>query len=199
MSLALWFGDYIFRQIVFKRRKWGVNASVYAVFITWVLFGIWHGAGWNFMALGFIQAIAINYEFFTRKFRYKLFAKLPAFVNIWIGRILVYLFYCVSLVFFFAPDLNSVFMYLAKLTEIRGPIVINDLSLLPFSLIVYIPVFLFLELIQNDYSNAYKRLEAFWLSDRIRNRIFRWTVYSTIITIIFIVGLKAQQFVYANF
>ena len=43
ISLAAWFGNYIYRQIIFKRRKWGVYSStMFAVFITWMLFGIWH-------------------------------------------------------------------------------------------------------------------------------------------------------------
>ena len=73
MSLSLWFNDYIFKQTSFRYRKWGIFASVFAVFITWMLFGIWHGAGWIFMLLGFLQAVAIYYEVFTRKIRFKFF------------------------------------------------------------------------------------------------------------------------------
>ena len=199
ISLASWFGDYIFRQTVFKRRKWGVYASVYAVFITWTLFGIWHGAGWHFMALGFLQALLINYEFFTRKARYRFFSRLPAFINIWTGRIFTYIFYCISLVFFFSSDLHSVFAYFARLREVKGPLYIDDISTKPFMLVIYIPVFLFLEFMQNDMNKTYLRLEKFWLGSSTPSRIFRWTTYSVIITIIYIVGLKAEQFVYANF
>jgi alginate O-acetyltransferase complex protein AlgI len=199
ISLASWFGDYIFRQTVFKRRKWGIFASTYAVFITWMLFGIWHGAGWNFMALGLVQVIAINYEFFTRKTRYKLFSRAPAWVNKWVGRVFVYLFYCFSLVFFFSPDLSTVYSFLAKLFEVSGPFLIDDMSTKPFMVLIYIPLFLLVELLQNDYSAVYQRLEDFWMGKKRGSLIFRWTVYSIIITIIFIVGLKAEQFVYANF
>jgi D-alanyl-lipoteichoic acid acyltransferase DltB (MBOAT superfamily) len=199
ISLASWFGDYIFRQTVFKRRKWGVYASTYAVFITWTLFGIWHGAGWNFMVLGFIQALAINYEFFTRKFRYKLFSRFPKFVNVFVGRIITYVFYCISLIFFFSNDLKSVFAYFSRMAEIKGPILIDDLSTKPISLLIYVPLFLLLEYIQNDHSNTYNRIESFWSGDTMKSRIFRWSVYSAMITIMYVVGFKAQQFVYADF
>ncbi len=199
ISLASWFNDYIFRQTVLKRRKWGIYASVYAVFVTWILFGIWHGAGWNFIVLGLLQALAMNYEYFTRKIRYKMFAKVPSFINIWFGRIVTYLFYCLSMIFFFSIDIKSVIIYLSRMTEISGPIVINDLSTKPISLLLYIPILLFLELIQNDYSNQYKKLEAFWLGEKNKSRIFRWVVYSIMITIIYVVVLKSQQFVYADF
>ncbi len=199
ISLASWFNDYVFRQTVLNRRRWGVYASVYAVFITWVLFGIWHGGGWHFMLLGFLQALAINYEFFTRKIRIRLFSKLPKSINAWMGRIFTYLFYCVSLVFFFSKDLSSVFTYFSKMFTKNGPIAIDNLSTLPYLVAVYIPVFLFLELIQNDFPVRYQRIERFWQGARIWNRIFRWSLYSLMITIIYVVGLKSEQFVYANF
>ena len=199
ISLASWFVDYIFRQTVFRRRKWGVYASMYAVFVTWMLFGIWHGAGWNFMVLGLVQVVAINYEFFTRKTRYKLFSRVPAWVNRWVGRVFVYVFYCFSLVFFFSPDLATVFDFLSRLFEVIGPVVIDDMSTKPFMVLIYIPIFFVLELLQNDYTAVYQKLENFWLGENRGSRVFRWIAYSTIITIIFIVGLKAEQFVYANF
>ena len=199
MSLSLWFNDYIFRQTSFKRRKWGVWASVYAVFLTFILFGIWHGAGWNFMVLGLLQALAINYEFFTKKWRTRLYAKAPDFVRIWFGRIITYLFYCGSLVFFFSQDLKSAFIYFSKLTEISGPVPLDGLSTKPFEVLIYIPIFLFIELLQNDFTTTYNKLESFWFSEKPKNRILRWAIYSTLITIIFVVGLKAQQFIYANF
>jgi hypothetical protein len=128
-----------------------------------------------------------------------LFSRLPGFVNIWTGRIFTYIFYCISLVFFFSPNIKSVFAYFARLTELSGPLYIDDMSTKPFMLLIYIPVFLFLEFLQNDMNKTYLKLERFWLGNNNRSRIFRWTTYSVIITIIYIVGLKAEQFVYANF
>lgn len=199
MSLSSWFNDYVFRQLSFKYRRWGIYASSSAVFVTWILFGIWHGAGWNFMILGLLQALVINYEFITKEWRAKLFSRLPYYIRIWSGRIITYLFFCCSMVFFFSHDLSSAFTYFSKLTEVGDRLPLDDLSLMPFMLTIYIPVFLFLEFIQNDFSTASNKLENFWLSDRKINRFMRWTIYSILITIIFVAGDKTQQFVYVNF
>ena len=199
ISLASWFNDYIFRQASFRYRNWGILASTYAVFLTWVLFGIWHGAGWNFMLIGLLQSVAINYEFFTKKIRMNLFSGLPLLIKAWFGRILTYLFYCISMVLFFSPDTRSAFTFMLKLNSLSGPSPFNDLSLKPFAVLVYIPAFMFIELLQNDYSETYNKLEKVWLSDKWTGRIFRWTVYSVLITIIYISGLKSQQFIYADF
>ncbi len=117
MSLSLWFNDYIFKQTSFKYRKLGKYAAVLSVFLTFTLFGIWHGAGWNFMLLGFLQAVAINYEFFTRKIRYDIFSKLPVKTGLNIGRIITYLFYGISLVFFFSPNLGKMIDFFSGLSE----------------------------------------------------------------------------------
>lgn len=199
MSLSSWFNDYVFRQTSFKYRKWGVYASVYAVFLTWILFGIWHGAGWSFMLIGLLQALAITYEFFTKRLRIKIFSKVPALITAWFGRMVTYLFYCVSLVFFFAPDIRSGMAFLTKLSTLNGPSPFLDLSVKPFQVLIYIPLILILELFKNDYPELNNRIAGIWFADSMRGRLIRWSVYSLMITIIYISGFKSQQFVYANF
>lgn len=202
ISLASWFGDYIFRQTVFKRRKWGVYASMYAVFITWMLFGIWHGAGWNFMLLGLLQALAINYEFFTRKFRYRFFVKWPRFFKVWFGRILVYLFYGVSLVFFFAPDLQSTFTFLSGLS-VSSFSLYNFIDVLwrqiPLSAMVLAFLFLVFELLEEDHKGLIEKFKYIWSDGWKWSRLFRWSVYSFILAMLFVLGNKAEQFIYAQF
>ena len=199
ISLASWFGDYIFRQTVFKRRKWGIYASMYAVFITWTLFGIWHGAGWNFMILGLLQALAINYEYFSRKWRYRLFSKWPSFIRIWFGRGVTYLFYGVSLIFFFSPDLSSTFIYFSKLFSINNSIVTIVLHEIPYSAIVLMLLYFLYELLQEDFKDTYNKLLDVWSREVKWNRMLRWTVYSSILAILFVLSNEVQQFVYAQF
>jgi D-alanyl-lipoteichoic acid acyltransferase DltB (MBOAT superfamily) len=199
ISLSSWFNDYVFKQLSFRFRSWGVYSSVFAVFITWSLFGIWHGAGWNFMLLGLLQAVAIIYEFFTKKTRTRIFSYLPEKIRRWSGRIIVYLFYCCSLVFFFSPDIKYTYSYFLKLAEIRGPLMLGSMSTKPFMVLFYILVFLTLELIQNDYPKRYAKLENYWNKEGTSNRFVRWTIYTLIITLVFVVGNKSGQFIYVNF
>lgn len=198
ISLSSWFNDYIFRQTSFNLRRWGIYASITGLLVTWILFGIWHGAGWTFMLLGCLQALAIIYEFFSKKWRAKLFSKLPDKLGLWIGRFFTYLFFCVALVFFFAPDLKAVLGFFDKLINFEAYISFDGISALPFMLFVYIPIFLVVELFQEDYYKAYNKIEALWLAEN-NKRYIRWTLYSLMITILIIEGFKTQQFVYANF
>jgi len=199
ISLSSWFGDYVFRQIILKRRRWGVYASMYGVFITWTLFGIWHGAGWNFMLLGFLQALAINYEFFTRKWRYNFFKPWPVFLKSWFSRIITYMFYAVSLVFFFSPDLPVTLSFFSELGNLGGLDGFMLLRAIPLSALILIIIFLVYEFIQEDLPNIYERLMRFWWSERTYVRYLRWTLYSLVIAIIFVLGNREQQFIYVQF
>jgi len=199
ISLSAWFADYIFRQTVFKRRKWGVYASLYAVFITWILFGIWHGAGWNFMLLGLLQALAISYEFFTKKLRYRLFSRFPRFFKVWFGRTVTYLFYGGSLVFFFSPDIHSTFSFFTGLFEINGSFINVVLKQIPYSALVLAFLYFVIQLIEEDYENILIRLRYYWSEDWKWSRPFRWSVYTFILAMVFVLGSQSQQFIYAQF
>lgn len=202
MSLSSWFNDYVFRQISFKYKKWGIYSSTFAVLITFLLFGIWHGGGWTFMILGLLQAVAINYEFFTRKWRLILFSKMPKYFRIWFGRIMTYLFYSVSLVFFFSPDINSAFFYFSKLTKIDN-VTLPRLAIEELPLVATISIFVFfmIELIRNDFNDVSNYLESIWLGGKKINILFRWVVYYLIILslLIFIQVGRLQQFIYFTF
>jgi len=202
ISLSSWFHDYIFIRTNYRYRKWGMKATIFALFLTWILFGIWHGAGWTFMLLGFLQALAIYYEFSTKKLRARIFSKFPDFLRIWLGRMFTYLFYALSLVFFFAADMKSVFIFFEKL-----PLLSTGLpgfeglkSEILFQLVlIFTFIFLLIEVIQHDFSNTFNKIESFWLGNNYINRIFRWTVYCISIIIILYFYGHNQEFVYIQF
>jgi len=199
ISLASWFHDYVYMRTFFRYRKWGKNATTFALFITWLLFGIWHGAGWTFMLLGILQALAIYYEFSTKRWRNRVFSKMPKTPRILMGRILTYIFYGISLVFFFAPDMNSVFLFFSKLFPLESFIpmgVRNEIYLL---VLFFVIVLMVLEIIQNDHEKTYSRLESYWLGKQRAGTVFRWALYLLIITVVIVFNKDVQQFVYFQF
>lgn len=162
MSLSSWFNDYVFKQLSFRYRKWGKYASVFAVFITFTLFGIWHGAGWQFMVLGFIQAAALNYEFFTKKLRAKIFLKLPYNLRSWSGRVFTYAFFSFSLIFFFSQDIKSAVTFFVGLIDFSSDAGIGDLKFIPISIVFLILAVLFFEYIEQDQKVIHSKLVSYW-------------------------------------
>lgn len=205
MSLSLWFNDYVFKQASFRLRRWKSFASVIAVFITWFLFGIWHGAGWNFMVLGVIQAIAIIYEFYTKKQRYIVFSRLSPFFKKWAGRIITYLFFGVSLVFFFSTDLLSSFQFFSGLKSLAlefpsttAPIIISDKISFFIAFLIMI-IFLFVEMLSVDYDRIHQRIDNLWKSHKTRAMLLRYFIYYLALTSIFYFGGMQSEFVYFQF
>lgn len=199
ISLSSWFNDYVFRQVSFRRRSWGILASTYAVFLTFTLFGIWHGAGWNFMLLGFLQAVAINFEFFTKKWRLRMFSVLPMFFRTWLGRVFTYLFYCISLIFFFSGDLDAAFSFLLKLFTINKSIAAVILNSIPLQTIAFMLILLIWEWINNDFIKLANKINLLWLEGKARYVILRWVVYGYALIIMFVLGNDVQQFIYFKF
>jgi D-alanyl-lipoteichoic acid acyltransferase DltB (MBOAT superfamily) len=173
MSLSSWFNDYVFMQISFKLRRIKAHSTTIAVFITWVLFGIWHGAGWNFMILGLIQALAIFYEFKTKKARTHFFSKYLPKQKVILGRLFTYLFYGFSLIFFFAGDLSVSLKALSSMNnlsfQLRDQTVITPLIFgLSFAI-----VFLLYEYLQNSNKKIITVITNLWN----RKRLLRIIVY----------------------
>jgi len=200
ISLSSWFHDYVFIRTSYRYRKWGRKASIFALFLTWVLFGIWHGAGWNFMLLGFLQALAIYYEFSTKKLRVRMFSNLSKFMRTWLGRIFTYMFYATSLVFFFAPDMNLAFTFFEKLPILGSDLQLGAISTVDFLMVlVFILIILLFEVLKEDFNNTFNKIKSFWLSNKSINRIFRWVVYYILIMIIIYFTGDNQEFIYIQF
>ena len=201
MSLSSWFNDYVFKQTSFNLRSWGILASIYALLITWTLFGIWHGAGWNFMLLGFLQALAIIYEFFSKKWRIRTFSKMPSQVKLWMSRILTYLFYGTSLVFFFSPDIGTtltLFENLFSQNDIVSVTRIIPLRELAIPLL-FVSIILGMELLDNDFKYLYNKIRTRWIGTSKRSRLLRVATYYLIMLLIFICYKQIQEFIYFQF
>ena len=198
-SLSSWFNDYIFMRTMFKYRKWKQHATTFALFVTWILFGIWHGAGWSFMFLGVLQALAVYWEFRTRKWRYKAFSRLPAFYATWLGRIFTYVFYSFSLTFFFAPDLRSAFSFVSRIPQSGGflPVSFGDPKFL--LVVVFIILIMIMETIQEDFSKISDKLEQSWKGQLWINVGFRWLVYYLMFVLLMMYNTQNVEFVYVQF
>jgi len=199
ISLSSWFHDYVFMRTFFRIRKWGKNATTYALFITWVLFGIWHGAGWTFMLLGFLQAIAIYYEFSTKRWRVRVFAKMPEGLRTWMGRVCTYVFYAISLTFFFAPDVQSVFAIFSRIPEFSGFAPGGMNTGIFYLVMIFALIILVLEVFREDFTGLYERIETAWFRTTVFNRVLRWAFYLVAIALVIVFNNEVQEFIYFQF
>ncbi len=71
MSLSTWLLDYLFKPLQMKFRNLRNFGNALALFITFTVIGIWHGANWTFILFGVIHGTYLATSIFTKKLRKK--------------------------------------------------------------------------------------------------------------------------------
>ena len=77
ISLGSWFREYVYFPLGGSRR--GLPKQLLNILVVWMLTGIWHGAGWNFLLWGLWFAFALMLE---KLFLGRLLAWLPKGIGI---------------------------------------------------------------------------------------------------------------------
>jgi hypothetical protein len=186
---------------MYKRRKWKNWGSAYAVLLTFLIIGIWHGPRWNYILLGIIQALAINYEFFTRRSRIKLAKKLPAGLVLRISRIITFLFFCFSLIFFYAETYAQSSHFVSHLFSSLDP----DLLISNFRELVVgayrkdfflALIILFIWMIFESFQE--RKVDTFDWFQKL-NIWIKWPVYYLLIILMLWLAKGENTFVYQQF
>ena len=119
MSLGSWFRDYVYIPLGGNRK--GVKRQLLNILIVWMLTGIWHGAGWNFLLWGLWFALFLVLE---KAFLGKVLQKLPALG--WAYSMLVVLF---GWVFFEIADMSTLATYFGTMFGMAGAGIVNGATM----------------------------------------------------------------------
>lgn len=111
ISLGSWFREYVYIPLGGNRK--GLPRQLCNILIVWMLTGIWHGAGWNFLLWGLWFALALMLE---KLFLGRLLAWLPKAVGI-VYTLLVVL---VGWVLFAIETLSGIAGYLGAMAGATG-------------------------------------------------------------------------------
>jgi len=211
ISLSNWLRDYLYFPLAVSWRSYGKIGSHLALFITFVLIGLWHGAAWTFIGLGAIHGIYLVFADVTKSMREKISKKtglssLPrvrAFVQIIITFILV----SISWIFFRAQNLPDVWhivinlgpgiMSLFHVEYVLHSVVTREVLGTTFSFfLLRILAIIFMEIVEYVSRNA----------DSMRSMLLclpfsaRVSAYYVIIIWIFLLGyFDTKSFIYFQF
>ena len=195
ISLSSWVKDYLFLPIVY--RKIGSDFILFfGLLVTFIVLGLWHGAGWNFILFGFLHGIYVAIETIIRK-------RAPALSDHWffkrkIGKILSIITtqYLVFLTWitFRVSDTSHMFYSMEKyiFLDIHAETIIPFLILhkLPIALII---LFIVLHLISYKTKNIQEKISQL--------KIHWWTGFLTItfLAIILFYNGNPSDFIYFKF
>jgi alginate O-acetyltransferase complex protein AlgI len=99
ISLSTWFRDYVYIPLGGNRH--GIWMMYRNLFLTFVISGIWHGAGWNFAIWGVLHAIGTMITYAGERSVW--YAELPRLLK----QVLVFVFVCFTWIFFRAESLGD--------------------------------------------------------------------------------------------
>jgi D-alanyl-lipoteichoic acid acyltransferase DltB (MBOAT superfamily) len=204
ISLSTWFNDYLFNPIVINNRQYGKFAVVLGLFVTFLVSGLWHGAGWTYIIWGLLYAIATSYEFLTTKFRKKMSKKIPSFIYDPASQALTFSFILFAFIFFRAHSVVDAVYVIKKASGIftfissaaKGQLTSNLLQVISrFELLLSFALILFL-LIAEWMQNKHQLTTLF-----SRQSVYaRWAVYYALIFMIVFFGFfEKHQFIYFQF
>ena len=192
ISLSSWVNDYIFNPIVFKRRDWGNAGVFYALLISFIIIGVWHGASWNYVLFGILQAFALMYEALTRSQWKKISKRVPAFIYNNASIFFTYLFFTFSLLIFrtttFSAETNIINIIRSK----AGAVYIDQPSTILF-IVIGIAI-----LLLSDIREEYKIFSETVFKEKAW--IFQHLSYAFLILYILVAGVfDGGQFIYFAF
>jgi len=168
ISLSSWLNDYLYKPLSISYRNLGKIGISLALLITFFISGLWHGAGWTYIAYGVLNGIAIIYELYTKKIRKKIFSKLPVVINTYLSRLIVWLYLILCWVFFRSENLHKAKTVFAKLFEFRFSLNFVQLFAsqgpLKFASIIFtLILFYLMSIVSKKLPDRYNTLYIFFL------------------------------------
>jgi len=190
ISLSGWFRDYLFTPLAIRLRNWGKGSVLFALFVTFTICGLWHGANWTCIIFGVLHGLALMVEFLTQKGRKKIARHIPHPVYKGLGILFTFSYTCLAFVFFRAENTAQALGYISHLFSrslFSSPLPIS------YRLLLVIVLCVTLEWTEREYEYPIAGLALRW------PRLARWGFYYALIATIFLIGPKPQSFIYFQF
>lgn len=190
MSFSRWLLDYLFTplQLVLRRhRSWG---TAVALFSTFGLCGLWHGASWTFLAWGVLHGTYLATEALWRGWRGHRPAPDP-----WsraLGILCTFHLVALSWVFFRSPTLSAAEMLLTSMLRPTVGLDVLFSVIAPQSVAVTLGVYLvYASALALSRCRSWKRLAA--------NGGLRWGAYFVFVLLILLLRQDTGSYLYAQF
>jgi D-alanyl-lipoteichoic acid acyltransferase DltB (MBOAT superfamily) len=194
ISLSSWIRDYLLMPMAIKKRSWKVWGTIYASMISFILLGIWHGAGWNFIFYGMLFGLAHSVEILTRNIRRKLAQHIPRRIYSTIALLTTFATVNFVLIFFRANNLGEG-MYIVRHIIPLDWTIPQFFILNKNQLCIGVTGVLIMEIVQ-----LLMIQKNIWQGLCESSRWIRWPLYYALIIAICCFGDSSQQeFIYFQF
>jgi D-alanyl-lipoteichoic acid acyltransferase DltB (MBOAT superfamily) len=191
ISLSSWLNDYVFTPLALTFRDRGKFGIYAAVFLTFLISGIWHGAAWHFIVQGLLFGVYYFPIVYSKKgLKSMVSKKSPDLAFSDIGKILTtYSLVCIGYIFFRAKDLNVAFNYISLIftSIIKDPQQLISVPIASSTIFYILPI-----LIGDFLMRKYNNLD--WVPS-----ILKYLYYIIVGILIFFYFNRQQTFIYFQF
>lgn len=208
ISLSTWLRDYVYEPTAMGLRDRGMYGIVFALMLTFLISGFWHGANWTFVVWGLLHGVGLSLEAVFSKQRKKLAKAMPTWLFNSIMLVVTFSFVNFTYIFFRAKTIEDATLILQHIGHWIFPInrllgtnmpslfhsVTSVVTSDNFKLNCFLILFLVASHSLQSRFNIGERLErsAWWI---------RWPAYQVAVLSIAFVGvwLGARSFIYFQF
>lgn len=190
ITLTRWFNDYVYFPIIQKNIRSNKRRN-YAIIITFLLIGLWHGANWTFIIFGILQGVLIILERtpLSKNRKSSLFHK--QIIPRPIGIIFTFVFITASCILFRSQNIGEagyIFNRIFSFEYSESLATLMDKKFLAFLII-----FILSELITQKKDFPLSQIQKYL------NRPMRWIIYYGFIYIIIRYAGPSENFIYFQF
>jgi D-alanyl-lipoteichoic acid acyltransferase DltB (MBOAT superfamily) len=198
ISLTSWLFDYIFKPLQLSFRNLKLFGTFSALFLTFIVSGVWHGSSSTFLVWGTLHTIYYLPSLFFRKKYFSGNVSAKRKFNISIKELLKISFtFCLIVfawIFFRADSLEHALSYISGIFS-------DSLFMYPFfsgmsnaaPVVFLISIFIIIEWFGRKQQYAIEHLFDKWYKP------LRWLMYYSIILAVFFFSGKEQQYIYFKF
>lgn len=196
ISLTGWLTDYVFMPLNIHFRnmeKWG---SIFAIIITFVLIGLWHGADWTFAVFGLYHGLLyiplmLSGAFFKKNKVKKTKSGLPTLATA-LKMVGTFLLVALGLILFRSTSLGEAGMIISKIALNWGGLFIDYTTLINGLLCMFI-------LFCKDFRDEFLPNKQIFSKGFLLQYRYELTIATYIILIIFFGVFDGNQFIYFKF
>jgi alginate O-acetyltransferase complex protein AlgI len=194
ISLITWLTDYVYTPLAFHFRKWKIYGTIAALFLTFLISGVWHGAALTFIVWGALQGFYLSTEILMLKRKTAFEQRYNLKNKTWyiaIGIVITYILFTISQVFGIAPNLETAFLVFKKIASQPGNLYV-DMTTLLFALLG-LAIILLKDFNEEFLNNRYGLLASRFYSVRCAGYLL--LIFSTILFGVF----SGTSFIYFQF
>jgi alginate O-acetyltransferase complex protein AlgI len=195
ISLISWLTDYVYTPLSFTFRKFGVWGIVFALMITFLISGLWHGAEWTFVMWGIMQGLFLSIEALINKKRTLFEIRHNLSEKNWynfIGIFTTFILFSASQIFGRTSTISDSFIVFAKIFSAPGYLFSGTPSNMIY--IIFALSMLFLKDLTDELTPS-----RFLLFEN-KYKIVRIAAYSFVAILILLIGVfDGGQFIYFQF